>query len=453
MKNLSFRNITKVCDGEYRGDEKLLDVEVSAVVIDNREVTEGSLFVAIDGRNVNAHKFIPDAVKRGASLIVSQEDLGEPDFPYILVKDSGQGLLDIAKLYRDSLDIKVVGITGSVGKTSTKEAIATVLSEQFKVHKTIGNFNNEWGLPLTIFAMPEDTEIAILEMGVNHFGEMRRLSQVASPDICVITNIGTSHLEFFKTREGILKEKSQMIEDMKDGGHILLNGDDDLLRTIPPHNGICPLYFGTNKEDHFYVDEIKSLGLNGTHCHIHMPNFKDFEVTVPIPGEHFVMNALCASACGCIFWMRREKIKAGIEKLKGVTGRNNIIKTERYTVLDDCYNASPTSMMASLDVMKETSGRKVAILGDMGELGENSVVFTKEVGEYARDNGIDVIIAIGNLAKNYIDTSSDVEQYLFDDKESFYLKAGDILQNKDNIMIKASHGAHFEEIVDYLVKL
>ena len=210
-------------------------------MIDSRKVEKDYLFVAIDGENVNAHKFIPDTIEKGAMCVVSHEDLGETDYPYILVESTGQALLDIAKLYRDSFDVKVVGITGSVGKTSTKEMIASVLSQKYNVHKTLGNFNNEWGLPITIFEMNEENQVAILEMGVNHFGEMRRLSSVASPDVCVITNIGVAHLEFFKTREGIFQEKSQMIQDMKNGGTIIFNGDDDILRESGPIKGVEPV--------------------------------------------------------------------------------------------------------------------------------------------------------------------------------------------------------------------
>ena len=179
MKNLTLRNITKACQGTYHGDTSILDQEVDGVVIDSRKVQPNYLFVAIDGERVNAHKFIPDTIEKGALCVVSHEDLGDTDYPYILVESTGQALLDIAKLYRDSFDVKVIGITGSVGKTSTKEMIASVVAQKYNVHKTIGNFNNEWGLPITIFEMNESHQVAILEMGVNHFGEMRRLSSVA----------------------------------------------------------------------------------------------------------------------------------------------------------------------------------------------------------------------------------------------------------------------------------
>ena len=259
MKNLTLRNITKACHGEYRGPENLLDKEVAGVTIDSRKVEKDYLFIAIDGERVNAHKFISDTIEKGAMCVISHEDLGKTDFPYILVESTGQALLDTAKLYRDSFDIKVVGITGSVGKTSTKEMIASVLSQKYCVHKTLGNFNNEWGLPITIFEMNEKHQVAVLEMGVNHFGEMHRLSSVASPDICVITNIGIAHLEFFKTREGILQEKSQMIQDMKTGGSILLNGDDDLLRDMGPVKGVDPEFFGLGKNCQFYATDVEAL--------------------------------------------------------------------------------------------------------------------------------------------------------------------------------------------------
>ena len=272
MKNLTLENITKACGGSYHGDTSKLSMEVEGVVIDSRKVEKNYLFIAIDGEKVNAHKFIPDTIEKGALCVVSHEELGETDFPYILVESTGQALLDIAKLYRDSFDVKVVGITGSAGKTSTKEMIASVLSQKYNVHKTLGNFNNEWGLPITIFEMNESHEIAILEMGVNHFGEMRRLSSVAEPDICVITNIGIAHLEFFKTREGILQEKSQMIQDMKNGGTIILNGDDDLLSKMGPVKGVSPVFFGLGSDCEFYASDLKSAGLKGTECTLHLPS-------------------------------------------------------------------------------------------------------------------------------------------------------------------------------------
>lgn len=451
MKNLTLRNITTACQGVFHGDDALLDKEVAGVVIDSRKVEKDYLFIAIDGERFNAHKFIPDTIEKGALCVVSHEDLGETDFPYILVKNTGQALLDTAKLYRDSFDVKVVGITGSVGKTSTKEMIASVLSQKYNVHKTLGNFNNEWGLPITIFEMNEAHEVAILEMGVNHFGEMRRLSSVSSPDICVITNIGIAHLEFFKTREGILKEKTEMIQDMKDGGCILLNGDDDLLSTVGETKGVLPEFFGLNQDAAFRATNVIALGLKGSSCKIHLPNGESFDCIVPLPGKHMVYNALAGTSVGYKLGLTKEQIKAGIETLPSIPGRNNIIATDHLILLDDCYNANPISMKASIDVLDMAIGRKVAILGDMGELGDNAKEMHYEVGHYAATKGIDLVIGIGELAREIADgAKKDTSALWFEDKASFLSEAEHIIQPNDNILIKASHGAHFPELVDAL---
>ena len=463
MKNLTLENITNACRGTFHGDPRLLSREAAGVVIDSRKVEKDYLFVAIDGVKVNAHKFIPDTVKKGALCVVSHEDLGETDYPYILVESTGQALLDIAKLYRDSFDIKVVGITGSAGKTSTKEMIASVVGQKYKVHKTLGNFNNEWGLPITIFAMEEDTQVAILEMGVNHFGEMRRLSSVASPDICVITNIGVAHLEFFKTREGILQEKSQMIQDMKNGGKIILNGDDDLLCDLGPVKGAVPAFFGTGDNSVFRASNQESLGIKGTACTIHLPDGESFDCVVPLPGPHMVSNALAGAAVGCSLGLTPEEIKRGIETLPSMPGRNNIISTEKYVILDDCYNANPVSMKAALDVLDMAIGRKVAILGDMTELGENAPDLHYETGQYAAELGIDAIFCIGTLAKELVrgaeekngmrhPSANSTTAVWFETKAQFLEKAHELLKDGDNILIKASHGMNFPEIVEALKK-
>lgn len=454
MKNLTLENITKACQGTYHGNESLFCQEVEGVVIDSRKVKPGYLFVAIDGVKVNAHKFIPDTVKAGALCVVSHEDLGETDFPYILVESTGQALLDIAKLYRDSFDIKVVGITGSAGKTSTKEMIASVVSQKYSVHKTLGNFNNEWGLPITIFGLEEGHQVAILEMGVNHFGEMRRLSSVASPDICVITNIGVAHLEFFKTREGIFREKTQMIQDMKNGGTIILNGDDDLLSKTAPIKGVSPIFFGMGDENTFRADHMRPLGLKGTACTIYLPDGVSFDCIVPLPGIHMVSNALAGTAVGHALGLTPEEIKAGIEGLPSIPGRNNIIKTDRLMILDDCYNANPVSMKASIDVLDMAIGRKVAILGDMGELGDNTGELHREVGAYAAEKGIDLVCGIGTISKELVDGAMQgtgaTKGAWFETKSDFLDAMGALVKEGDNVLVKASHGMEFTKIVDAL---
>lgn len=455
MKNLTLENITKACKGTYHGDTSKLKAEVKGVVIDSRKVKKDFLFVAIDGEKVNAHKFIPDTIEKGALCVVSHEELGETDYPYILVESTGQALLDIAKLYRDSFDLKVVGITGSAGKTSTKEMIASVLAQKYNVHKTLGNFNNEWGLPITIFEMNESHEIAILEMGVNHFGEMRRLSSVASPDICVITNIGIAHLEFFKTREGILQEKSQMIQDMKNGGTIILNGDDDLLSKMGPVKGVAPVFFGLDNDCEFYASDLKPAGLKGTECTIHLPSGESFCCLVPLPGIHMVSNALAGAAVGHSLGLTPEEIKCGIENLPSMPGRNNIISTEKLIILDDCYNANPISTKAAIDVLTMAIGRKVAILGTMGELGDNEAKLHFDTGFYAAELGIDLVCGIGKLGKEIAEGASKggtTKALWFETKADFLFAMKDIIQEGDNVLVKASHGMNFPELVEALSK-
>lgn len=452
MKNLTLRNITRACQGTYHGDESLLDREVAGVTIDSRKVKKDFLFVAINGERFNAHQFIPDTIEKGALCVVSHEDLGDTDYPYILVEATGQALLDIAKLYRDSFDVKVVGITGSVGKTSTKEMIASVLAQKYNVHKTQGNFNNECGLPLTIFEMNEEHQVSVLEMGINHFGEMRKLSTVASPDICVITNIGVAHLEFLKTREGIMQEKTQMFQDMKPGGSVVLNGDDPLLSTIGPVKGSDPIFYGLDQDKNvIYATDIEPLGLKGTSCTIHLPE-GSFSCVVPIPGIHMVSNALAGSAVGSKLGLTTEEIKRGIESLPSIPGRNHIIQTDRLILLDDCYNANPVSMKASLDVLNMGIGRKVAVLGDMGELGPDYAALHRSVGEYAAEIGIDLVCAIGPMSKEIAEgaASDGTKALWFETKADFLAQTKDILKDGDNVLIKASHGMEFPEIVEAL---
>lgn len=350
MKHMTLREITAACGGTYFGDSESAAKEVSSVVIDSRKVTRDSLFVAIRGARVDGHTFIPQTIEAGALCALSEEPLGEVTFPYILVDSCTQALKDLAEHYRKSLDIKVVGISGSVGKTSTKEMIASVLSQKYNVLKTEGNFNNEIGVPLTIFNLREEHEIAVLEMGINHFGEMTRLAKMARPDICVITNIGVAHMELLGSRDGILKAKTEMFQYMNPDGTIIFNGDDDKLITYSPENGITPIYFGLGENSSYRAEQIANNGLRGTNATFVTPKSR-FSAHISIPGEHMVHNALAGIAVGYALGMSDAEIKAGIEALKPLAGRNHLIETNTYTIIDDCYNANPISMKASIDVL------------------------------------------------------------------------------------------------------
>lgn len=453
MKHMTLREITAACGGTYFGDPESTAKEVSSVVIDSRKVTQDSLFVAIRGARVDGHTFIPQTIEAGALCALSEEPLGEVTFPYILVDSCTQALKDLAEHYRKSLDIKVVGISGSVGKTSTKEMIASVLSQKYNVLKTEGNFNNEIGVPLTIFNLREEHEIAVLEMGINHFGEMTRLAKMARPDICVITNIGVAHMELLGSRDGILKAKTEMFQYMNPDGTIIFNGDDDKLITYSPENGITPIYFGLGENSSYRAEQIVNNGLRGTNATFVTPKSR-FSAHISIPGEHMVHNALAGIAVGYALGMSDAEIKAGIEALKPLAGRNHLIETNTYTIIDDCYNANPISMKASIDVLSKADTRTVAILGDMGELGAKEKEMHYDVGQHTAKAGIHVLICIGTLseelARGAKETGCNIQIYHYPDQEHFFAEMSSILEKNDTILVKASHAMAFEKIVKRL---
>ena len=455
MKNMTLGNIAAACGGIYHGTEAAKEKTIAEITTDSRKAGKDSLFVAIKGERVDAHKFIPAVFEQGALCVISEQELADPAGAYIQVDSSLQAIKDIAEFYRKQLDIKVVGITGSVGKTSTKEMIASVLSEKYRVLKTLGNFNNELGLPLTVFRLREEDEIAVLEMGISHFGEMYRLSKIARPDICVITNIGQCHLEFLGDRDGVLKAKTEIFDYLAPAGTIVLNGDDDKLATLQEVKGIQPVFFGIDSDRMISATQIHSLGLKGIACRI-CTGQGDFDVTIPIPGYHMVYNALAGTAVGLSLGMTTEEIKRGIEKLESLSGRFHIIETDNYTVVDDCYNANPVSMKASLKVLGDALGRKVAILGDMGELGENEQQLHEEVGVAAGQQGIQMLICVGALsegmAKAAKETNPQMEVIHKQTLEEAISSLPQYLKQGDTILVKASHFMHFEKIVEVLTK-
>ncbi len=455
MKNMSLQKIAAACGGTYCGSADLSEREVSSVVIDSRKAEKDSLFVAIKGARVDGHSFIPQVMEKGALCAVSEQDLGDVPYPYIKVVSCEQALKDIAEHYRRSLDIRVVGISGSVGKTSTKEMIASVLGQKFNVLKTEGNFNNEIGLPLTVFNIREEHEIAVLEMGISHFGEMTRLAKIARPDICVITNIGVAHIESLGSRDGILKAKTEMFQYMNSEGTIILNGDDDKLRGFVPENGVSPVYFGLDPSCPYHTEKTENKGLRGTDAEFVTPDSR-FHAHISIPGGHMVYNALAGIAVGTALGMTPDEMARGIEALVPIAGRNNLIETERWSIIDDCYNANPASMKSSLDVLACADTRTVAILGDMFELGASEREMHYEVGAYAAEKGISVLICIGDLsaetargARESADSAA-MEILHYSTKEDFFKEMNDVLKKDDTILVKASHGMEFTEIVNFL---
>ena len=473
MKNMTLANIAMACGGTYYGTEADKEKLIAGAVIDNRLIEKDYLFIAIKGARVDGHSFIPAAFEAGALAVLSEYELENPAGPYILVESCEAAMKKIAKFYRQSLDIKVVGITGSVGKTSTKEMIASVLAQKYNVHKTEGNFNNEIGLPLTIFKIRDTHEVAVLEMGISDFGEMHRLAEMANPDICVITNIGLCHLENLIDRDGILKAKTESFEHLTANGMAVLNGDDDKLSTKTEVNGRPTVFYGLGKaakvtdsgsqevlyaQKEIYATDVEAIGLTGTKATIHM-NTDDgqeraFEVEIPIAGEHNVYNALAAVGVAKELGLSLEEMKRGIESVQTIGGRSNLIHRNGLTIIDDCYNANPVSMKASIDVLAKAEGRKIAVLGDMGELGTDERKLHFSVGEHFAQKEIDMLFCTGELsaeiANGVASASPNTQVYYFETKEALIDSLKEVCKEGDTILVKASHFMNFPEIVKAL---
>lgn len=477
MKNMTLSNIARACKGTLynMGCED----EVSGVVIDSRLVKKGYLFIATKGMRVDGHNFIDSAYKQGAMGVVCETIPQNPDIPYILVSDSFVALKKIATWYRIQLNIPVVGITGSVGKTSTKEFVSSVLSQRYNVLKTEGNYNNEIGLPLTILQIRAEHEVAVVEMGINNFGEMHRLSEIAKPDYCLFTNIGQSHLENLGSREGILKAKSEIFDFMNEEGRVILNGDDDMLSTIHQVKGKTPIRYGLKSDNEVYADNIINKGLMGSSCDIHINDNiiqdKTLHVNIPMPGNHMILNALAATSIGIILGLTNSEIREGIGRVKPLSGRNNIISHKTWTIIDDCYNANPVSMKAAIDLLDMADTRKVAILGDMGELGSRENNLHKEIGIYAASKDLDIVIFVGTLSYHMLEGAIESlneynknlpanpnyqggedfiseKLYYFEKMDSLMSCLSSILKDGDTILVKASHFMGFDQIVNTLLK-
>ena len=458
MKGMSIQAIAKACAGiVYNGNGTVMEAsaacmvqEVKGVELDSRKLQEGYLFIATKGERVDGHSFIAQAFEKGCYAVVCEKLPENATGPCILVEDSFKALQDIAAYYREQLSVKVVGITGSVGKTSTKEVIASVLAEKYNVLKTEGNFNNEIGLPLTVLKIRDEHEAAVLEMGINHFGEMHRLSRIAKPDVCVITNIGQCHLEFLIDRDGILRAKSEIFDFMNPEGVVCLNGDDDKLITVEKVHGKRPIFFGMSDICNVQGMDIKNLGLNGSTADVFEKTADEsYSVRLYIPGEHMVSNALAAISVGRALGLTKEEMINGIAKTGSIGGRSNIIHDDKLTIIDDCYNANPVSMKAAIELLETATTKRVALLGDMFELGEREKQLHRGVGDFLAEKNIEKVICVGELAKEIYEGAKegDAQCHWYPDKKELTDNIRQLIEKDDTVLIKASHGMGFAELV------
>jgi len=446
MGRITLAQAARWCGGSV--DPKYQDITFLGANNDSRKIEDGQLFVALQGER-DGHDFIPAALKNGAAAVLCTH--AEADFPAIVVEDTRLALGEIARGERERIGMKVVGITGSVGKSTTKEMVSAVLSSTYKVSKTPANHNNDIGMPMAILAMPEDTEVAVLEMGMNHFREIAYLTSIGKPDVAAIINIGTMHIEHLGSMEGILKAKLEILEGMPADGTIVLNGDDTLLWNQRTELKDRAVYFGVrNPEADVTGSDVSqkadtlSFAANAG------------EATIPVclhlEGEHYVLDALAAVTVGVQLGIAPENIAKSLSAFHNMEGRQEIFEKKGFTIISDCYNAGPESMAAALSVLGNRPGRRVAVLGDMLELGRCTDAEHYKIGRVAAEKA-DVLLAYGDhsLRLLYGAITGGMSQGMaraFTDKEKLVEVLKQMAKPGDVLLFKGSRGMRMEEVLE-----
>lgn len=446
MEVLTLSQIASACNGTYN-----TETEINAVCIDTRKITKGCLFICIKGERFDAHQFADEALEKGAAAVMIDEDI-EPNGPYVKVENTARAMLMLAGYYRSLFDIPVVALTGSVGKTTTKEFTHLVVNAKYNAIKTQGNLNNEIGLPQMLFQIDHSIQAAVIEMGMNHFGEISRLVNATKPTIGLITKIGVSHIENLGSRDGILKAKLELCEGLKENAPLLLNGDDDKLSTVTDDKHKI-YFFGIHNGD-FKAENIKENNGSTSFDITYFGNRQ--KVVIPTIGIHNVYNALAAFAVGYFLDVDAEAAANALKAYVPAGMRQKIVKVNEITAIEDCYNASPDSMQVALKTLHDTKAEKrIAVLGDMLELGEYSKEAHLSVGKMAGDNGIDYLFAYGEYAKYYIEgakANGVKECYLFDNKNELSDMLDKTAQKGDVVLFKASRGMKLEDVINNVYK-
>ncbi len=443
MESISLAQIA-----ERLGTVTPVQADITEISTDTRSLPAGCLFLALRGKNFDGHDFVKKAIDDGAVVAVTDRQI--EDVPCIVVGDTGQALLDIAGLYREQFDIPVVGITGSVGKTTTKELTACVLSQKFNTLKTAQNLNNEIGCPKTLLQLTKEHQAAVIEMGMNHFGEISRMTNCAKPTIAIITNIGFSHVENLGSQDGILKAKLEILEGMENDAPLITSADD--VRLAPLKKTLNrPVYtFSTegNPAD-VWAEDIKEE--NGVTTFSICHGEKKLLAVLPAIGEHNVKNALAAYLVGVLTGMEEQEILCGLASYSPVGARQNILEKNGQTVIEDCYNASPASMKAALQVLNNypCEGRRIAVLGDMLELGDMSQELHEQVGVIARDCNLNMLYCYGTASQFIAQKAGDkFGIFCTDDENVLVSKLQEYTKEGDVVLFKASHGMHLEKIIE-----
>lgn len=459
MEKFTLGQLVTALSGTLLGEVQDASIEISDVKTDNRKCTEGDVFFALIGEKNDAHRFVPGALENGAlGAVVSKrpQELMPGKF-YVLVKDTTLALGDLARWYRQQFNIPVVAVTGSVGKTTTKDMVASVLSAKFNTLRTPGNFNNHIGLPFTIFMMDHSTEAAVIEMGMNHPNEIDYLVNITHPDSAVITNVTDAHIGNLGSRENILKAKSEIFHGLKKGGLAVLNGDNDLLPTLK-NTGILDdfevVWYGENAGNDYRAIDIDDTQTDRVTCKLQTPQ-GTYPVVIPAPGRHMIYSAATAAAIGAHYGMTPEEIARGIASYEPTGGRMEAIECANgIRVYDGTYNASTASMKSSLAILSHCEGtRRVAVLGDMLEQGSYEEQLHREVGAYAATlPKVETILCIGKasryIAKEAEKGHADVRWYADRDRAREDLRG--LMKPGTVFLFKASHGMELGELVKFV---
>ncbi|PFA68650.1 UDP-N-acetylmuramoyl-tripeptide--D-alanyl-D-alanine ligase [Bacillus sp. AFS015802] len=453
------KSIKEMCTMlDVKNDLSAFDqVIVKGVSIDTRKIEDGNLFVPFKGENVDGHRFVRQAIENGASAALWDANVPHPpkDIPVLVVEDPLLALQSLANQYRHELDLKVVGITGSNGKTTTKDIVANLLSVKYRVHKTQGNYNNHIGLPLTILSLPQDSEVAVLEMGMSGFGEIELLSEISQPDAAIITNIGESHLQDLGSREGIAKAKLEIVKGLKPDGLFAYYGDEPLLQ-----EGVRELdlnhveTFGRSESNTVYPTKIE-MNNQGSSFETSLAAGETF--FLPVLGQHNIHNALAGILIARHFGLSVDEMKEGLQSLKLTQMRMEMVEGKKgESIINDAYNASPTSMKAAIGLVSELEGfrTKILVLGDMLELGDDEEAFHQEIGRLIDREKVQHVFTFGQLgaviAQGALENFPEDRVHSFTDKESLTQKLSSIIKGDELILFKASRGMKLEEVIDGL---
>lgn len=446
MRGINVKQAAAITGGSLsgRGDAER---ELRGLVIDSRLVREGFAFAAIAGEHVDGHDYVEKAFELGASCCIVEHDIPDVSGCLIVVDSTAKAMARLAEAYRKTLDIPVIGITGSVGKTTAKEMVSAVLSQRFKVLKTDKNFNNELGVPLTIFRIEPEHEAAVIEMGISDFGEMSRLAQMVRPTDAVYTLIGNAHLDRLHDRQGVFRAKTEMLEYMPDDGTVFLNADDDLLSACSCRPS--RVFYGLGDKADIRAENIKTDGAALQSCDI-ISGKRRIHVSIPAYGRHMVYAALEGAAVGMKFGLRDDEIIRGIAAYETVGRRANVIDTGYITIIDDCYNANPDSVKCAIDSMSDSTGRRVCVLGDMLEMGTARAERHADIGRYAAVHGVELLLCIGEMSENTARAAEGIASLHFEDNASLIAALPELIKKCDTVLVKASHSMKLEEISEAL---